>query len=107
MLKPLKFLGDSYKHYVAFSEAALDSFGYNLHLVQMNEEPWDWKPMNSIGHGVRELRFRDETGAFRVIYYAKLSDGVYVLHCFQKKTQKIAKSDLELASNRLKNLLKG
>jgi phage-related protein len=54
-------------------------------------EPADWKPMATIGQGVREIRVRDASGAFRIIYVAKFSDAVYVLHCFQKKTQQTAK----------------
>ncbi|OBS10960.1 hypothetical protein Thpro_020676 [Acidihalobacter prosperus] len=62
--------------------------------------------MPTVGKGVREIRVRDATGAFRVIYVAKLAEAVYVLHCFQKKTQKTAKSDLELAGQRYRDLLK-
>ncbi len=62
--------------------------------------------MNSVGQGVREIRIRDETGAFRVIYVAKLPEAVYVLHCFQKKTQKTRKTDLDLAGQRYRDLLK-
>jgi phage-related protein len=38
-----------------------------------------------------EIRIRDAAGAFRVLYVAKFGDAVYVLHCFQKKTQKTSK----------------
>ena len=61
--------------------------------------------MNSVGPGVREIRIRDAAGAFRVIYVAKFADAVYVLHCFQKKTTKTSKTDVELAAERLRDLL--
>jgi phage-related protein len=64
------------------------------------------KPMNSVGHGVYELRIRHVDGAFRVIYVAKVADAVYVLHCFQNKTQKTSRDDLALAMRRYKDLLK-
>lgn len=41
-----------------------------------------------------------------MLYVAKLADAVYVLHCFQKKTQKIRKADLDLANQRYRDLLK-
>jgi phage-related protein len=63
--------------------------------------------MSSIGQGVCELRHKDVNGAFRVIYYAKLKDTIYVLHAFQKKTQKTTKRDLDLAQQRFKELLNG
>ncbi len=62
--------------------------------------------MPSIGSGVQEIRIRDPDGAFRVIYVAKFAEAVYVLHCFQKKTQKTAGADIELAARRYGDLLK-
>ena len=62
--------------------------------------------MPSVGKGVREIRIREAAGAFRVIYLAKLEDAVYVLHCFQKKTEKTAASDIDLARNRYKELMR-
>lgn len=62
--------------------------------------------MASIGAGVSEIRIREAGGAFRVIYVAKFEEAVFVLHCFQKKTQKTARHDVDLASHRYKDLLK-
>jgi phage-related protein len=53
---------------------------------------------------VREVRIRDEAGAFRVIYIATLADAVYVLHAFQKKTPQTAQRDLDLAAARLRQI---
>ena len=61
--------------------------------------------MNTVGQGVKEIRIRDAAGAFRVIYVAKFADAVYMLHCFQKKSQKTSKADLDLASKRYRDLL--
>jgi phage-related protein len=55
---------------------------------------------------VREIRIRDAAGAFGVMHVAKFDDAVYVLHCFQKKTQKASKADLQLAAQRYRDLLK-
>lgn len=63
--------------------------------------------MVSVGSGVKEIRVRDEHGIFRVIYVAKFSDAIYVLHCFQKKTQQTSQQDIDLAKSRYKDLLKG
>lgn len=59
--------------------------------------------MSTVGPGVREIRIRDVTGAFRVLYIAKFAEVVYVLHCFQKKSSKV---DLDLAAKRYRHLLK-
>ena len=78
-----------------------------LHKLQLGFDPSDWKPMASVGPGVRELRVREEDGAFRVIYLAQLSEAVYVLHAFQTKTEKTARGDLDLAGRRLRALISG
>lgn len=61
---------------------------------------------NWIGTGVREIRIREASGAFRVIYVAKFEAAIFVLHCFQKKTQKTSRADIVLAAQRLKDLVK-
>lgn len=81
------------------------ALGIELLTVQYGGEPSDFKPMPGVGTGVYEIRYRDGNGAFRVIYVAKFSDAIYVLHAFQKKTQKTSKPDLDLASNRYKRLI--
>lgn len=62
--------------------------------------------MSTVGQGVKEIRIRDATGAFRVIYVARFAEAVYVLHCFQKKTQKTGKTDLDVAAKRYRDVLK-
>jgi phage-related protein len=104
--KPVEFRGSALDDLRAFPNAARREAGYQLDQVQHGRDPDDWKPMNTIGRGVREIRIRDATGAFRVIYVAKFEDAVYVLHCFQKKTQKTSRVDLNLAAQRYRDLLK-
>lgn len=86
--------------------AAKREAGHQLDQVQNGRDPDDWKPMNTVGQGVKEIRIRDAAGAFRVIYVAKFADAVYVLHCFQKKTEKTNKTDLNMAASRYRDLLK-
>jgi phage-related protein len=105
-MKPVDFCGDSLDALRAFPESARREAGYQIDKVQHGEEPDDWKPMASIGAGVKEIRVWDESGTFRVIYVAKLVDAVYVLHCFQKKTEQTSDKDVRLARKRLKDLLK-
>lgn len=71
--------------------------------MQEGRKPADWKPMTTVSPGVREIRIRDESGAYRVIYLATLPDAVLVLHAFQKKTQATPKRDLDLAQARLRD----
>ena len=104
--KSVEFRGRSLEDLRAFPLTARREAGHQLDLVQRGREPDDWKPMNRVGQGVKEIRIRDEAGAFRVLYVAKFADAVYVLHCFQKKTEKTSKADLELAAKRYRELIK-
>ena len=103
-MKPVHWLGDSLARLRGFPRHAMRETGHQLELVQEGREPKDWKPMSAIGIGVNELRVR-AGGAFRVIYVAKFSEAVYVLHAFQKKSQRTALLDVELARSRFRNLM--
>ncbi|WP_202843220.1 type II toxin-antitoxin system RelE/ParE family toxin [Luteimonas saliphila] len=99
-VKPIEFLGDSLRSLREFPDDAKRDAGYQLDRVQHGLQPDDFKPMPAIGNGVEEIRVRDDTGAYRVIYTARLAEAVYVLHAFQKKTQATSKRDIELAKQR-------
>jgi phage-related protein len=105
-VKPIEFRGDSLDRLREFPKEARREAGFQLDRVQRGLEPFDWKPMSSVGPGVREIRVRDESGAFRVLYIGKFEDAVYVLHCLQKKTQATPKRDIDLAEKRYRELLK-
>jgi phage-related protein len=105
-MKSIFFCGDSREMLRRFPESARRRAGHQLEIVQMGCDPDDWKPMHAIGAGVREIRVRDEHGIYRVLYVTKFGDTIYVLHCFQKKTQKTNSGDIDIASRRYKYLLK-
>ncbi len=102
-LDTYEFRGSSLDDLRAFPLTARREAGHQLDQVQHGREPDDWKPMNTVGQGVKEIRIRDQAGAFRVLCVAKFADAIYVLHCFQKKTGKTSK---ELAARRYRELLK-
>jgi phage-related protein len=101
---PVEFLGDSLSRLVAFPRDATRKAGQQLGKVQWGREPDDWKPMPSIGKGVREIRVWEQDGTFRVIYVVKSSKAVFVLHAFVKKSQATPKRDIELARRRFKEV---
>jgi phage-related protein len=106
MLKPIEFAGDSLARLREFPVSARRTAGYQLDRVQRGLEPDDWRPIQTIGRSVHEIRIRDRSGAFRVIYLATLADRVVVLHAFQKKTQRTTKHELDLAAKRLRDVRK-
>jgi len=97
-------MGDSLKRLRAFPEGARHDMGYQLDKVQRGQAPDDFKPMPYIRQGVEDIRTRDESGAFRIIYTARIEDMVVVLHVFQKKTQTTRKRDIDLARARWSRL---
>ena len=101
-MKPVVFLVDALKKLKSFPEAVRVDAGRELRRIQEGNDPRDWKPMSDIGKGVREIRIADRSGAYRVIYVASIGDSIYVLHAFQKKTQKTAAADLNAAKLRYK-----
>ena len=102
--KEIEFRGSALDDLRAFPQSARREAGHQLDLLQQGLNPDDWKAMSTIGSGVREIRIRD-AGAFRVIYVAKFEEAVFVLHCFQKKSQKTSREDLALATSRYKDLM--
>jgi phage-related protein len=104
-MKPVAFQGDSLQALRAFPQSVRRMAGLQLDRVQRGLDPDDWKPISIVGSGVREIRVRDVDGAFRVLYVEQFADAVHVLHCFQKKSSKTSKSDIELARKRYRKLI--
>ncbi len=106
MRRAVEWVGSSKADFKTFPASAQSEAGYQLFRVQCGLEPGDWKPMPTIGAGVKELRIRDVAGAFRVIYLAIRPEGLYVLHCFQKKSQRTSLHDLRLAKQRFGEVMR-
>jgi len=104
-LKQVRWVGNSREQIRGFPNDPRREAGYQLDRVQAGKEPADWKPMPSVGLGVAEIRVRDAGGAFRLIYVARFSEAVYVLHAFQKKGRKTPKPDIKLARQRFRDLV--
>jgi len=102
-MKPLKFVGSSLDDLRNFPDEARRAAGFELRAVQNGLEPSDWKPMQVIGPGVKEIRIH-VLGEWRVIYVTKLRNAVYVLHAFQKKTRKTNQRDIDLARHRYRQI---
>jgi phage-related protein len=98
--KEVRWVGSAYEDLLDFPDEARRQAGFQLGKVQSGLEPDDWKPFDDVGVGTREIRIREASGAFRVMYVAKFEEAVYVLHCFQKKTQATSRQDKGIAETR-------
>lgn len=103
-MKALTWLGDSKKNIGKWPTGVRDQAVYQLQRLLDGRDPTDWKPMKTVGKGVREIRIRGRGDQYRVIYIARFKGTIYVLHAFQKKSQKTARRDLELARRRLNGI---
>lgn len=94
--KKILWLGQSQRVLKSFPTEAKIIADNQLALVQLGREPNNWKTMSIVGPGAMEIRISQQ-GQYRVIFVAKFPEAVYVLHVFQKKTQKTSKYDLNRA----------
>ncbi|MCJ8272977.1 MAG: type II toxin-antitoxin system RelE/ParE family toxin [Psychrosphaera sp.] len=104
-MKEIRFVGQTLNSIKRFPQAAKQDAGFQLSEVQQGNDPEDWKPMTSIGAGVREIRIKESTGIYRVIYVAKFKNAIYVLHAFKKKSQKTSKQDIDTAKKAYKEIM--
>lgn len=105
-MKPVEFLGDSLHRLREFPDGPRREAGFQIDRVQQGLDPHDWKPLSTVGLGVQEIRARDESGAFRVVYIARFEEAVYVLHAFRKTSPRTARTDIQLARARYSDLMK-
>jgi phage-related protein len=69
-------------------------------------EPDNWKLFDDVGAGTKEIRIHDTAGIYRVMYVAKFEEAIYVLHCFQKKTEATTKHDKSIAEARYRAVVR-
>jgi phage-related protein len=103
-VKGIEFLGSSLQMVREFPALAKREVGHQLDRIQHGLDPMDWRPMQSIGRGVREIRIQHE-GQYRVIYVASFEEIIYVLHAFQKKSRKTNRQVLDTAKRALQEVL--
>ncbi|WP_250451876.1 type II toxin-antitoxin system RelE/ParE family toxin [Caballeronia sp. ATUFL_M2_KS44] len=104
--REIRWVGSSYDDILEFPSAARREAGFQLGRLQAGLDPEDWKPFDDVGPGVREIRIRDINGIYRVMYVAKFEEAVFVLHCFQKKTQATSKQDKEITAIRYRAIVR-
>ena len=102
-MKALSFLGTSLDDLADFPAEAKRASGFELWQVRRGLMPSDFKPLLGVGPGAYEIRIH-VLGEWRVVYVAKFAKSVYVLHAFQKKTQKTRKEDIDIARRRYQDI---
>jgi phage-related protein len=103
--KDIRWIGSALDDLLSFPEESRRQAGFQLRKVQSGLDPDDWKPFEDVGSGTREIRIREANGIYRVMYVAKFEEAVYVLHCFQKKSQATSKQDKSIADARYRAVI--
>ncbi|MDD2762072.1 MAG: type II toxin-antitoxin system RelE/ParE family toxin [Methylomonas sp.] len=104
--KDISWAGSSHADLLDFPVDVRRVAGFQLRKVQKGLDPDDWKPFDDVGPGVKEIRIRDADGIYRVMYVAKFKEAIYVLHCFQKKTEATSKHDKKIAEERYRDIVR-
>jgi phage-related protein len=104
--KQILWIGSAYADLLACPVGVRREAGFQLGRVQAGLDPDDWKPFDEVGAGTKEIRLRDRDGAYRVMYVARFPEAVYVLHCFNKKSEKTAQQDTDIAQSRYRAVVR-
>ncbi len=104
-IKPLLWVGQSKKDFMAFPQEVHDAVGYALHQAQLGGKSLSAKPLKGFqGAGVLEVVEDHDGDTYRAVYTVRLEGAVYVLHAFQKKAKKgiaTPRQEIELIRRRM------
>ena len=103
-MKEVVFVGSSLDDLRRFPREAKHDVGQQIAMLQRGMDPRHWRPMPSVGSGVRELRVRTGGNAYRSMYTTTVGDAVYILHVFVKKSQKTSRADIDIARKRFREV---
>jgi phage-related protein len=104
--KEIRWMGTAYQDILKFPVETRKEAGFQLGKVQAGLDPDNWKPFDEVGSGTKEIRIRETTGIYRVMYVAKFEEAIYVLHCFQKKTEATTRNDKDVAEARYRAIVR-
>lgn len=103
--KEIRWVGSSYDDLLAFPEEPRRQAGFQL---EKSRQVWIRTTGNRLRRSAQvrvKSASRTSTGAYRAMYVAKFVEAIYVLHCFQKKTQATSRHDCEIAEARYRAIV--
>lgn len=106
VLKPLVFVGNSYRDLLEFPKKVVRVVGFAMELAQAGEMHPHAKPLKGFGGaGVVEVVEAFDGNAYRAVYAVKFEGVIYCLHAFQKKSRRgieTPQEEIETVRRRLK-----
>ena len=107
IVKPLFWVGSSHKDLSGFPDSVKRNLGFALYQAQVGRKSPAAKPLKGFGGAsVLEIVESYQTDAYRAVYTVQFGEAIYVLHAFQKKSKKGAKTptaEMEQIKRRLKD----
>jgi phage-related protein len=103
-MRPVRFMGDSREVLRELSDQVKSEIGFALERVQQGKMPVNAKPLKGIAPGVLEIMSDFKGGTFRAVYTVRFPRAIYVLHVFQKKSNRgiaTPKREIDLVKRRL------
>lgn len=105
-MKVLKWIGSSREDLKKFPDEVINEIGHGLYLAQMGDRHTHAKTLSGFGSAkIIEIRENDRSGTYRVIYTVQMTEFIFVLHAFQKKSKSgiaTPKEDIDTIKRRLK-----
>lgn len=106
-LKPVRWVGSSYRDLKSLPLAVRRAIGFALDQAQRGGKHPDAKPLKGFGGaGVLEVVEQYSGDTYRGVYTVKLVGVIYVLHVFQKKSKSgigTPKQEIDLITSRLRD----
>lgn len=106
IIRPVVWMGNSRKNLMKFPNDVKKIIGDELQLLQFGGKPRSLKPFKGVGKGVFEIVTDFDTDTYRTVVAVKISEKVYILHAFKKKSKKgieTPKSDVDLIKSRYRD----
>ena len=105
--RPIGWVKAAQKAFLGFPAPVRDRVNTALTIAALGGKADVAKPLKGLGSGVMEIAVRYQANAWRVVYVAEISESLWVLHAFQKKSKtgvRTPKPDIDLVKMRLRRL---
>lgn len=106
-MKEIVWFKQARKEFESFPAAAREDMQTALDIAAMGGKADIAKPMKGLGSGVMEIALPYRSEAYRVIYAVQFENEIWVVHAFQKKSNKgiaTPQKEIELIKARLKRI---
>jgi phage-related protein len=106
-MRSVSWVRAALKEFASFPQAVQEQMKFALEIAAVGQMADIAKPMRGMEGGVYEIALPHRGDAFRAVYAVKISDDIWVVHAFQKKSTqgiKTPQKDIDVIRERVKRL---